>query len=672
MNAKKTKSEHFLPFLILVMLCSNICAQKSFSLLSPNKQIEVKVDLEKENICYSVSHGEDKMIEKSPIAMLFTDGKGFGINPKLNKAKTNTVNNIINPPIYKKDKIIDNYNELILQFSDDYNLIFRAYDDGIAYRFAYRGNSPLIIKNEIVKLNFPSDLKAYLPYAKGRKEDGTIETQFYSAFQNFYRHINISEWPDNRLAFAPILIEAANGKKLCITEVDLMNYPGMYLSNLDKDLSIEAIFPPYPKKIQQAVRGLKAEVTEREEYIAKLGGACDLPWRVMVISEKDYELADSDMVYKLAKPAASGDYSWIKPGKVAWDWWNDWNVSGVDFESGVNNETYKYYIDFASKNNIEYVILDEGWAVSGEADLFKIVPEIDLKELITYATKKNVGIILWAGYYAFDKDIEGICKHYSAMGVKGFKIDFMDRDDQLMVDFHRRASEITCKYKMLLDIHGTYKPTGLQRTYPNVVNFEGVHGLEEMKWVSDSTDQVTYDVTLPFIRMVAGPVDYTQGAMRNANKKNYRSIYTEPMSQGTRCRQLALYIILESPINMLCDTPTNYMKEQECTDFITAIPTVWNETVALDGKVGEYISMARRKGDVWYVASMTNWDKRQLNLDLSFLPDSNYKVEIFQDGVNSSKIASDYKRIVMDLPASKVLKADMFEGGGYIAKITRK
>ncbi|WP_394370739.1 glycoside hydrolase family 97 catalytic domain-containing protein [Pedobacter endophyticus] len=378
------------------------------------------------------------------------------------------------------------------------------------------------------------------------------------------------------------------------------------------------------------------------------------------------------MVYKLAAPSRLADASWVKPGKVAWEWWNHWGLSKVDFEAGINTKTYQAYIDFAAKNGIEYVILDEGWAVDKKADLFQVVPEIDLKKLIAHAKAKNVGIILWAGYYAFERDLEKVCKHYAEMGVKGFKIDFMDRDDQQMVDFHYRAAAVAAKYKLMLDFHGTYKPTGINRTYPNVINFEAVHGLEQMKWTGPELDQVTYDVTFPFIRMVAGPVDYTQGAMRNATKRTHRGINDEPMSQGTRCRQLAQYVIFESPLNMLCDSPTNYEKEQESTDFISAIPTVWDQTVALDGEIGKYIAIARKKANHWYVGAMTNWDDRKLDIDLSFLGEGNYVAEVYRDGVNANRIASDYKKETITIPANRKMTISMAKGGGVAMKISKK
>ena len=392
-----------------------------------------------------------------------------------------------------------------------------------------------------------------------------------------------------------------------------------------------------------------------------------------MVSTSDSQLAVNDMVWKLSpKQDAGTDYGWVKPGKVAWDWWNDWNLYGVDFKAGINNETYKYYIDFASTRGIAYVILDEGWAVNLQADLFQVIPEIDIQELVDYGKERGVGIILWAGYWAFNRDMEKVCRHYSEMGVKGFKVDFMDRDDQLMVNFHARAAETAARYDLMLDFHGTYKPTGLSRRWPNVVNYEGVHGLEQMKWRPKECDQVTYDVTVPFIRMAAGPMDYTQGAMRNASKSNYRPVYNEPMSQGTRCRQLAEYVVFDSPLNMLCDSPSNYIAEAECTEFIAACPETWDESLGVNGEIGKYITIARRSGDAWYVGALTNWDERDITLDLSFLGEGEWSLDIFQDGPNAEKAARDYVHTTATVPADRKITAHLAPGGGWAAKITRK
>lgn len=661
-HIKKTAIALFSLFTVLPLF-----SQRNFTLKSPDENLEIKIEVG-QNITYTLTHQGDLLLSPSMIAMEIEDGVDFGINSRVAKEKRNQVNQTISSPFYKKEQVEDVYNELIITFKDGFDLVFRAYNEGAAYRFVSSRKQGYIVRNEIAEFNVGETNQAYIPYVKTDKVSKI--DQLFNSFENTYAYSAVNQWDRDRLAFLPLLVETLNGKKIVITEADLEDYPGMYLQNADKDSILNGFFAPYPKKIEQGGHNMLQEiVTEREEYIAQCEGRTSFPWRIVTIAPKDADLLDNDLVYQLASPSRIEDVSWIKPGKVAWEWWNDWNLYGVDFESGVNNATYKYYIDFASEHGVEYIILDEGWSVGRKADLFQVIPGINLPELVKYAEERNVGIILWAGYHAFNKDIEKICKHYAEMGVKGFKVDFMDRDDQPMVNFHYEAAKIAAKYKLLLDFHGTYKPTGLQRTYPNVINFEGVHGLETMKWSENAVDQVTYDVIIPFIRMLAGPMDYTQGAMKNATKKNYHPVFSEAMSQGTRCRQLAQYIIFEAPLTMLCDSPSNYEREEECTEFIASVPTVWDETRALNGKVGEYATIARRKDDVWYVGSMTNWDKRSVELDLSFLGAGKYQAEIFKDGINAGKVAKDYKKEVIDIPADRKLEVSLAAGGGCAIKI---
>jgi alpha-glucosidase len=403
-------------------------------------------------------------------------------------------------------------------------------------------------------------------------------------------------------------------------------------------------------------------VAKREPYIAKVNGTRNFPWRAVVISKSDKELANNDMVQKLSAPSRIADESWIKPGKVAWDWWNDWNISKVDFKAGINTETYKYYIDFASKNNIEYVVLDEGW--SEETNMMKISPNMNVQELINYGKQKNVGIILWASWYAINQVLDDAFSQYSKMGVKGFKIDFIDRDDQKMVKSLYEIANKAASYKLLIDYHGMYKPTGIQRTYPNILNFEGVKGLENAKWTPND-DMPYYATCIPFIRMLAGPMDYTPGAMRNATKLDFHLSNSLPMSQGTRCHQLGMYTVYEAPLQMMADSPTAYMKEQESTNFISQIPTTFDETIALDGKVGEYVAIARRKGNKWFVGGLTNWSAREMTIDLSFLGKGNYSAEIFKDGINANKDATDYVHEIIKVANTDKLKINMANGGGF-------
>lgn len=490
-------------FLFVGLLICSLAFTQSFTLTSPDGKLRSLIST-KGNISYDLSLDGKVLVASSKASMTLENGEVWGQNSKLRRSSTTKVNNIIQSPIYKKANVEDQYNELTLSFDKGWNLVFRLYDDGMAYRFVNNRASSFNIKAEEVSINFPEDYIATVPYVK-EKPKKDLETQFHNSFENVYKNSILSQLNASRLIFLPLLLTVNDDVKLCITESDLLNYPGLYLRG-DNNKSLKGLFASYPKTTEQGGHNmLQMRVTERENYMAKVTGKQNFPWRVIIVSTHDKQLLNSDMSYKLASPSRLTDISYVKPGKVAWDWWNDWNISGVDFESGVNDKTYEHYIDFASANKIEYVILDEGWAVNKKADLMQVVPEIDLKHLVDYAAQKNVGIILWAGYQAFNRDMENVCRHYAQMGVKGFKVDFMDRDDQEMVSFIQRAAETAAKYKLMLDFHGMYKPAGLNRTFPNVINFEGVYGLEQMKWAPDSIDMVTNDVTIPFTRMVAGP-----------------------------------------------------------------------------------------------------------------------------------------------------------------------
>ena len=647
---------------LLMILCWGILlhAQTESELSSPNGEIKVTLNIT-DKIYYSIAYDGDVLLKDNSLQLALKD-EVLGQNPRLRRRKYVSVDEQLTPVMPLKFSTVTNqYNQLTLTFKN-YSVEFRAYDDGVAYRFVTSRKGEVEVLGEEFAVNFPDDYLLHLQQPGG----------FKTSYEEPYTHVSSNEWkPSDKMSVLPVLIDTRKQYKILISESDLTDYPCMFLKGTG-DNGIVSTFPKAPLAFgEDGDRSLK--ITQEADYIAKTSGARNYPWRYFVLTKDDRQLLENTMTYKLAGKNQLQDVSWIKPGQVSWEWWNDASPYGpdVNFVSGYNLETYKYYIDFASKFGIEYVILDEGWAVPGKADLFEVIPEIDLKELISYAKSKNVDLILWAGYRAFEKDMDRVCKHYAAMGIKGFKIDFMDRDDQQVVEFNRKAAETGAKYKLLIDLHGTFKPTGLQRTYPNTINFEGVHGLEEMKWAEPGTDQVIYDVTAPFIRMVAGPLDYTQGAMNNVIMKNFHAVYTEPMSQGTRCRQLALYTIFDSPINMLCDAPTNYLKEEECTKFIAAIPTVWNQTLPISGKVGEHIVMAREKDGIWYVGGLTDWKERDVEVDLSFLGDGEFNAEIFRDGINADRVGKDYKREVIRVLANKKLKLHMAPGGGFVVKITK-
>ena len=645
--------------LSLVMSAATMFAGSTYDVSSPDGRIKATVDVGK-TLSYSVTFDGKEVITPSPLSMSFSDGKVWGPDAKVSKVSRSAVDNMVPSPFYRASEMHDNYNAATIDFKGGWGVEFRAYDDGVAYRFISRQKKPIVIEGEEVTYNFPYDATAYVPYAKGRADD-----PYFNSFENVYAEVPLSGVDMEKIVFLPMVVDMGDGIKVTITESDLEGFPGLYMNGTGK-ASLKGSHAGYPKKsVQGGHNNLQMVVEEREDFIAKSDGMRTFPWRVAVVTDDDRKLAASNLSYLLASPSRVADTGWIKPGKVAWDWWNAWNITGVDFEAGVNNDTYKKYIDFASENGVEYVILDEGWAVNKKADLMQVVPEIDLKELIEYAGNKGVGIVLWAGYHAFDRDMEEVCLHYADMGVKGFKVDFMDRDDQEVVDFVHRAARTAARYNLFLDLHGMYKPAGLNRTYPHILNFEGVNGLEQMKWSDIDLDQVEYDVMIPFIRQVAGPMDYTPGAMNNGTKRTYHKDYYQPMSQGTRCRQLALFTVFDSPFTMLSDTPVNYDREPECRDYIASVPTTWDETRILDGKMGDYIVTARRKGDKWYVAGLTDWTPRELTLDLSFLGDGNHKGTLFRDGVNAAHNANDYRKESVTVNDKDKFKVKLAPGGGF-------
>lgn len=663
---------------IFLTICAVFCALcasaavKSYSVSSPDGSLTATVSAGGV-LNWSLCKDGNAVLVNSPISMKLSDGTVWGAPQRVSKVVRRSVERMIPSPYYKKAEVKECYNEMSLNFNS-WSLVVRVFDEGAAYRFVSGYKTAVTVAAEQAEFCFAEDGLLTVPYVKENCK--TLEDQLFHSFECFYDKTTLNEMKADRLAFLPLNVKV-NGYSVNITESDLRNYPGMYLakgcSKGDGVIpvgrvtglnTLKGVWAPHSKDFRIAGHNmLQRRVMSREDYIAKASAGESFPWRIVAVAADDVALLDSDIVWLLGEPA-TGDYSWVKMGKVAWDWWNDWNITGVDFKAGVNNATYKYYIDFAAANGIEYVILDEGWAVNLQADLFQVVPEIDLQELVDYGAAKGVGIILWAGYYAFDRDMEKVCSEYSKMGVKGFKVDFLDQDDQFMVDFTRRAAEMCAKYHMMLDLHGMFKPAGLNRTYPNVIGFEGVKGLENMKWETMQTfDCVTYDTQIPFIRMFAGPMDYTQGAMDNYIKKEYRPSNGNPGSQGTRAHQLAMYTVFEAPFTMLCDSPTKYMRENECTKFIAAMPTVWDETRALCGKMGEYCAIARRSGSTWYVGVLNNWDARDLELDLGFT--GAMHLTAWGDGVNAAKNACDYSVRKVDIPGDGKIRIHLAPGGGW-------
>ena len=638
----------------------------------------VNINVDK-SITWDITKGKTLVLKPSVIS-LQTDRQTFGVNPKVRKV---TVHN------YKND---DNggYQQLLLS-CNGYDVEFRVYLNAAAYRIIPKKMINKVV-NETSEYRFAGDYQSFVPYVNDNREG---ERWCYS-FESYYDEAPLSKMYQDSLAITPLAVCLPEGKKAVVMESDVENYPGMYLlrgtsttaastasaSHASSAYSLHAAFPPYPLKEEiGGYNRLNLVPTERANYIAEK--VTRLPWRIVLVTDEDKQLVGNDIAKLLGPQCRIKDTSWIKPGKVAWDWWNNTNITGVDFRAGINTETYKYFVDFAKKNGLEYIIIDEGW--SDPEDLLIFSDKMDMAGIINYAKQNGVGVILWSSWRNLiqrgHEKMEEIMKYYGDMGVKGFKVDFFDRDDQKAINSVYEVAECAAKHHLLLDLHGM-RPFGVQFAYPNIVNFEGVKGLENSKWEPRAGDgplhdQPRYDVTIPFLRALPGCFDYTPGAMMNAVRSQFFGNNDHPMSQGTRVHQMAMYTIFDAPLQMLADSPTKYMQNQECTDFIAQIPTVYDQVVPLDGKLGEYVVVAKRKGVRWYIAAMNNWQARDLTVDLSLLikmNETNNKLEklngwanIFADGINADREATDYKHTQRQINSDDKLQIHLAPGGGWTA-----
>ena len=664
---------------ILALCCLPLSA-KVYTVQSLLGDMVVNINVDK-SITWDITKGKTLVLKPSVIS-LQTDRQTFGVNPKVRKV---TVHN------YKND---DNggYQQLLLS-CNGYDVEFRVYLNAAAYRIIPKKMINKVV-NETSEYRFASDYQSFVPYVNDNREG---ERWCYS-FESYYDEAPLSKMYQDSLAITPLAVCLPEGKKAVVMESDVENYPGMYLlkgtsttaastasaSHASSAYSLHAAFPPYPLKEEiGGYNRLNLVPTERANYIAEK--VTRLPWRIVLVTDEDKQLVGNDIAKLLGPKCRIKDTSWIKPGKVAWDWWNNTNITGVDFRAGINTETYKYYVDFAQKNGLEYIIIDEGW--SDPEDLLIFSDKMDMAGIINYAKQNGVGVILWSSWRNLiqrgHEKMEEIMKHYGDMGVKGFKVDFFDRDDQKAINSVYEVAECAAKHHLLLDLHGM-RPFGVQFAYPNIVNFEGVKGLENSKWeprVGDGPlhDQPRYDVTIPYLRALPGSFDYTPGAMVNAVRSQFFGNNDHPMSQGTRVHQMAMYTIFDAPLQMLADSPTKYMQNQECTDFIAQIPTVYDQVVPLDGKLGEYVVVAKRKGSRWYVAAMNNWQARDLTIDLSPLLKLNAKTNrpeklsgkanIFADGINADREATDYKHTYQQISAGDKLQIHLAPAGGWTAII---
>ncbi len=641
-------------------LAGSPLAGKTYTLVSPGRKVRVNIDVGP-RVSYSIAYGSNTVLTPSFISMTINDNVILGRATVVERAESRSVDETIRPPVRVKRALVpDRYSELTIRIRGNYGLCFRAYDDGAAYRFFTGYRREIKINAEEAAFAFPEGSAVWFPFTES----------LHTSFESRYVRLPLGQVGSKRFGYAPVVVELEGGSRVVVAEADLEDYPGMFLTGNDRGLpELKGLFAPFP--LEEKLRDKsdrELEVVKAADYIAMTRGNRTYPWRVVAVADTDAGLVGHDLLYRLAGAPRIKDVSWIRPGKVAWDWWNANNVYGVDFKAGINTATYRKYIDFAARNGLEYVILDEGW--SDPEDLFKLNPEIDMAGLAAYAAEKKVGLVLWCVWLTLDRQMDRALDQFAIWGVQGVKVDFMDRDDQKMVGFYWRCAEAAARRFLIVDFHGAHLPAGLYRAYPNVLTSEGLMGLEHVKW----SDSVTpdHDLSLPFTRMLAGPMDYTPGAMRNATKGRFLPDFELPMSQGTRCHQLAMFIVYESPFQMLCDSPSAYEREPEALGFLSGVPTVWDETKPLDGKIEDYLVLARKSGPDWYAAAMTDWTPRTLELRLDFLEEGTYEAEILSDGINADRYAPDYRREIKTLRRGDRLKIELASGGGWVARFRKK
>lgn len=636
--------------LCLMMAWGSVAYAENYTVNSPDSRISVNVETGT-NTTYSVSLDGKLLLSPSPLSMTFDNGTVIGRNMKVKNVERFTKNQVLKPVVRQKSELIDDhYNEMVLN-ADNYKLYFRVYNDGLAYRFHTDFSDSLKVLNEEVTFCFPEDYNTLFP------EERTM----LSAQQPLFKPMKLSEIGTDRFCSTPILIKVDDNARIFISESDLESYPGMFLRKQGKNELAGKFAAVSLEDYKTDDRQIFP--TKRADYIARVKGTRNYPWRAMIVADNDAELMTNQLIYKLA-PESEGDYSWVRPGKIAWDWYNALILTGVDFKCGINNDTYKYYIDFASKYGIEYVVIDDGWSEAW--DVTKTIPEINMEELVAYGKKKNVDLILWVSWAPFREKIDEAFDKFSQWGIKGIKMDFMNRDDQEMVDFYYEVAHKAAAHKMLVDFHGAYKPTGWLRTFPHVLTSEGVAGLENHKWGSFVTPK--HNVTLPFTRMVAGPMDYTPGAMINLHEKDHKIWFNLPASVGTRCHQLGMYVVYESPLQMLADSPSNYYREPACMEFLSQVPVVWDETRVLKASVGEYVVVARRHGDTWYIGGMVGEKGQKFEVSLDFIK-GNKTLTYWEDGVNVDMNANDFARRTQKVKQGDKITITMYDGGGYAAVI---
>ncbi len=623
---------------------------------SPNGEIKLTVSI-KDKIYYSVDYNTEVLLNNCYLQLVL-DNEVLGSNPKLTGQKRSVINENINPVVPLKYSTVNNHcNVLLLNFKGDYSVEFRAFNDGVAYRFITNREKESIVKGEDFVINFPSEYLAHLQQQGG----------FKTAYEEKYTHVPTTQFvsEEKNLAVLPVLLDTKKQYKILISESDLRDYPCMFLKGTGSN-GMQSTFPKAPLEFgEDGDRSLK--IVKEADYIAKTSGKRTYPWRYFVITKDDKQLLENTMTLKLSPKNQLQNTAWIKPGQASWEWWNDASPYGpdVNFVAGYNLDTYKYYIDFASKYGIPYIIMDEGWAMSTR-DPYTPNPKVDVHEIIRYGKEKNVGVILWLTWLVVENNFD-VFKTVKDWGVKGLKIDFMDRSDQWMVNYYERVAKEAAKNELLVDFHGSFKPAGLEYAYPNVISYEGVRGMEQMGGCYPDNS-----IYLPFMRNAVGPMDYTPGAMISMQPEAYSAERPNAASIGTRAYQMALFVVFESGLQMLADNPTLYYRNEDCTRFITQVPTTWDETKVLEAKVGEYVIVAKRKGDKWFIGGITNNNEKERSFEVSldFLnAGKSYQMTSFEDGINAGRQAMDYRKNEYTITKDEKIKLKMVRNGGWAAVI---
>ena len=640
-------------------------AAETFRLRAPGEALEAVIRAE-DTLTLEVRY-RGKTVARMPALGLEIDGHLHARSlPRLSRSARRTVNETIRPAVPEKRAVIpDRYNELRLSFGPKLTATFRAYDDGVAYRFETAIDGEVIVRNESAGLRLAQDDSIWIALVNCRSEPGV--DCFQSSYEENYQQLTVDAVPDARLAYLPITVQTPGGY-VAFTESDLRDYPGLWLRRVPGEPALAGDFARYPLEEQMFGGEFKQSlVTKRADFLARTSGKRMFPWRVLMVSPDAAGLLGNDLVYRLASPLELQDVSWIRPGQSTEEWITSRQLHGVDFKSGLNTATYRYYIDFAAEYGVEYMMFDAGW--SDADDNTRLNPAIDVPGLIAYANSKGVGVLLWNEARALAGNLEQALDRYAAWGARGIMVDFMDRDDQPMLRFQEHLAREAAKRHLVVNLHGVAKPTGLQRAYPNLLTREAVLGHEYNMWSERATPD--HALTIPFVRMLAGPMDWEGGAMLNGTQKTFRVVGEQPMSQGTRTQQLAQYVIYDSPLQYLAGTPSDYRAAPEFTRFLGGIPTTWDETRPLQGAIGDYVVVARRTGNTWYVAAMTDWTARKIEVPLSFLAPGEYTATVVADGMNADRYAADYKiesRIVN--PRASLL-IELAPGGGYVARVTR-